>query len=65
MKKAWTEEFFSHKGEFYTYPHSTGFNWQHDMSPPSEEFLDTKTNEIKKISIVPKPKQHLTHQYGK
>jgi hypothetical protein len=27
------------------------------MSPPSEKFLDTKTNEIKKISIVPKPKQ--------
>ena len=22
MKKAWTEEFFSHQGEFYTYPHS-------------------------------------------
>ena len=56
MKKAWTEEFFSHKGEFYTYP-SPNFVWQHDMSPPSEKFLDTKTNEIKKISIVPKPKQ--------
>ena len=48
MKKAWTEEFFSHKGEFYTYP-SPNFVWQHDMSPPSEKFLDTKTNEIKKI----------------
>ena len=36
------------------------------MSPPSEEFLDTKTNEIKKISIVPKPKQvNHTLQYGK
>ena len=57
MKKAWTEEFFSHKGEFYTYP-SPNFIWQHDMSPPSEKFLDTKTNEIKKISIVPKPKQN-------
>jgi alkanesulfonate monooxygenase SsuD/methylene tetrahydromethanopterin reductase-like flavin-dependent oxidoreductase (luciferase family) len=56
MKKAWTEEFFSHQGEFYTYP-SPNFVWQHDMSPPSEKFLDTKTNEIKKISIVPKPKQ--------
>ena len=57
MKKAWTEKFFSHKGEFYTYP-TPGFVWQHDMSPPSKEFLDTKTNEIKKISIVPKPKQY-------
>ena len=57
MKKAWTEKFFSHKGEFYTYP-SPNFVWQHDMSPPSEEFLDTETNEIKKISVVPKPKQN-------
>src|SRR6056300_1467887 len=57
MKKAWTEKFFSHKGEFYTYP-SPNFFWQHDMSPPSEEFLDTETNEIKKISVVPKPKQN-------
>ena len=57
MKKAWTEKFFSHKGEFYTYP-SPNFIWQHDMSPPSKEFLDTKTNEIKKISVVPKPKQN-------
>jgi alkanesulfonate monooxygenase SsuD/methylene tetrahydromethanopterin reductase-like flavin-dependent oxidoreductase (luciferase family) len=56
MKKAWTEEFFSHKGEFYTYP-SPNFTWQHDMSPPSEKFLDIKTNEIKKISVVPKPRQ--------
>ena len=31
MKKAWTEEFFSHQGEFYTYP-SPNFTWQHDMS---------------------------------
>ena len=56
MKKAWTEKFFSHQGEFYNYP-TPGFTWQHDMSPPNEEFLDTKTNEIKKISVVPKPKQ--------
>ncbi len=57
MKKAWTEKFFSHKGEFYTYP-TPNFIWQHDMSPPSEEFLDTKTNEIKKICVVPKPYQN-------
>jgi len=56
IKKAWTEKFFSHKGEFYTYP-TPNFVWQHDMSPPSEEFLDTKTNEIKKISVLPKPFQ--------
>jgi len=56
MKKAWTEEFFSHKGEFYTYP-SPNFIWQHDMSPPNEKFVDLKTNELKKISVIPKPLQ--------
>ncbi len=56
MKKAWTEKFFNHKGEFYTYP-APNFKWQHDMSPPNEEFLDIDTNEVKKISIVPKPFQ--------
>ena len=56
MKKAWTEEFFNHKGEFYVYP-SPNFIWQHDMSPPSEKFMDLKTNIIKKISVVPKPYQ--------
>jgi len=56
MKKAWTEEFFNHKGEFYTYP-SPNFIWQHDMSPPNEKFMDLKTNELKKIGVVPKPLQ--------
>ena len=56
MKKAWTEKFFNHKGEFYTYP-APNFKWQHDMSPPSEDFLDMDTKEVKKISIVPKPFQ--------
>jgi len=56
MKKAWTEEFFNHKGEFYTYP-SPNFIWQHDMSPPNEQFVDLKTNELKKISVIPKPLQ--------
>ena len=56
MKKAWTEKFFNHQGEFYTYP-APNFKWQHDMSPPSEDFLDMDTSEVKKISIVPKPFQ--------
>ena len=56
MKKAWTEKFFNHKGEFYTYP-SPNFVWQHDMSPPNEDFVDLKTNKIKKISVIPKPYQ--------
>ena len=53
MKKAWTEKFFSHKGEFYSYP-SPNFVWQHDMSPPNEEFMDLKTNKIKKIGVIPR-----------
>jgi len=56
MKKAWTEQFFDHKGEFYTYP-SPNFVWQHDMSPPNEDLVDLQTNKIKKISVVPQPHQ--------
>ena len=56
MKKAWTEKFFSHQGEFYTYP-APDFVWQHDMSPPNEDFVDLKTNKLKKISVIPKPLQ--------
>lgn len=56
MKKAWTRELFSHKGEFYTYP-SPGFQWQHDMSPPTPELVDMETNELKQIGLVPRPLQ--------
>ena len=56
MKKAWTENFFSHKGEFYTYP-APNFVWEHDMSPPDESFVDLKTNKLKKISVIPQPYQ--------
>ena len=56
MKKAWSKDFFSHQGEFYTYP-SPNFIWQHDMSPPKENIVDLKTNELKQISVLPKPYQ--------
>ena len=56
IKKAWTEKFFNHQGEFYTYP-APDFIWQHDMSPPNESFVDLKTNKLKKISVVPQPYQ--------
>ena len=56
LKKAWKEKFFDHKGEFYNYP-SPEYVWQHDMSKPSEEFMDMETNVIKKISVLPKPYQ--------
>jgi len=56
MKKAWTEKFFNHKGEFYTYP-SSNYVWEHDMSPPNKEVVDLQTNELKKISVIPQPYQ--------
>ena len=39
IKKAWTEKFFKHEGEFYTYP-APNFEWEHDMSPPSSDFMN-------------------------
>ena len=56
IKKAWTEKFFNHQGEFYTYP-APDFIWQHDMSPPDENFVDLKTSKLKKISVIPQPYQ--------
>ncbi len=56
MKKAWTEDMFSHDGEFYTYP-APDFTWQHDMSPPDPDVVDLDTHKLKKIGVVPKTVQ--------
>ncbi len=56
IKKAWTEKFFKHEGEFYTYP-APNFEWEHDMSPPSDEFMNLDTKILEKINIVPQPVQ--------
>ena len=56
IKKAWTEKFFKHEGEFYTYP-AHNFEWEHDMSPPSSEFMNLDTKILEKINIVPQPVQ--------
>ena len=64
MKKAWTEKFFNHTGEFYTYP-APDFKWQHDMSPPSKEFLDLETNEVKKLVLFLSHIKNLIHKFGK
>ena len=56
MKKAWTEKFFNHKGEFYTYP-APNFEWQHDMSPPSSDFMNIEKKILEKLRIVPQPVQ--------
>ena len=56
MKKAWTQDLFSHDGEFYQYP-APGFSWQHDMSPPNPELVDMETNQLKQIGLTPRPLQ--------
>ncbi len=56
MKKAWTQDLFSHDGEFYTYP-APNFEWRHDMSPPSPDFVDMKTHTLTKVGLVPRPLQ--------
>jgi alkanesulfonate monooxygenase SsuD/methylene tetrahydromethanopterin reductase-like flavin-dependent oxidoreductase (luciferase family) len=56
IKKAWTQDLFSHKGEFYTYP-SPDFKWQHDMSPPNSDFMNLEDNTLTKIGLVPRPLQ--------
>lgn len=56
LRKAWTEEFFSHDCEFFTYP-EPGFTWDHDLSPKTEDYMNLETNELTGISLVPKPLQ--------
>lgn len=56
MKKAWCQDLFSHKGEFYEYP-TPDYVWEHDMSPPNPDFMNMATNEITKIGLVPRPFQ--------
>jgi alkanesulfonate monooxygenase SsuD/methylene tetrahydromethanopterin reductase-like flavin-dependent oxidoreductase (luciferase family) len=56
IKKAWTQDLFDHKGEFYTYP-EPNTKWQHDMSPPDSSFMDLETNTLTKIGLVPRPLQ--------
>lgn len=56
IKKALSNRFFSHKGEFYNFP-PAGLEWDHPMSPQSEEFMDMEKGEINKISVMPRPYQ--------
>ena len=56
LKKAWKEDFFNHKGEFYTYP-APNYVWQHDMSPPNKDLVNLESNIMENISVLPKPYQ--------
>lgn len=54
MTKAWSEEFFSHSGQFYTFP-EPGVRWDHPLSPATPEF--TEDGMITKMAVTPKPYQ--------
>ena len=56
LKKSWSQKYFNHNGEFYTYP-TPNFKWDHAMSPPNEEFMNTENKILEKISLVPRPLQ--------
>jgi len=59
MRRAWSQEFFDFQGEFYNYP-DPGYKWDHAMSPPSPDFLDAETKELRKLSLVPRTLQQPT-----
>lgn len=55
LVKAWTEEFFEHKGRFYEFP-VPGVRWNHPLSPATPEFTG-EDGQITKISVTPRPLQ--------
>jgi alkanesulfonate monooxygenase SsuD/methylene tetrahydromethanopterin reductase-like flavin-dependent oxidoreductase (luciferase family) len=57
MLKAWGEEFFQHKGRFYTFP-EPGIVWDHGMSPKSPDYMNMETKELTKLSLQPRCYQH-------
>ena len=56
LKKAWTEDYFSHYGEFYQYP-APNFKYSHPLVDEPSDIIDPETSILKKISLIPKPLQ--------
>lgn len=56
LKKALSERFFSHQGEFYKFP-APGLKWNHPLSPQTPDYMDMEKGEIQKMSIMPPPFQ--------
>lgn len=54
LQKAWSGEFFSHKGEFFEFP-APGVKWSHPMSPSTPDF--TEDGVITRLKVVPAPLQ--------
>ena len=56
IRTAWTEEFFSYDGEFYTFP-QPGLRFDHSLSPKSPANFDPYTGEISALALMPRPLQ--------
>lgn len=56
LRKAWSNEFFSHKGKHFEFPHP-GVSFHHELSPPLPENTDPETGEITALALVPRPLQ--------
>lgn len=41
LRKAWTGEFFSHKGRFYEFP-APGVKWNHPLSPATDDYTTAR-----------------------
>lgn len=54
MQKAWSGEFFNHKGTFYEFP-EPGVKWNHPLSPATDDF--TEDGVITKMQVIPRPYQ--------
>lgn len=56
IRTAWTNEFFSYKGEFYEFP-QPGLRFDHSLSPKLSANTDPETGEITALALVPRPLQ--------
>ncbi|MFE3598811.1 LLM class flavin-dependent oxidoreductase [Streptomyces sp. NPDC059096] len=54
LRKAWSGEFFAHKGRFHEFP-APGVKWNHPLSPATEEY--TSDGVITKMQVTPFPLQ--------
>ncbi|WP_433466350.1 LLM class flavin-dependent oxidoreductase [Spirillospora sp. CA-128828] len=54
MRRAWSGEFFDHKGRFYEFP-APGVRWSNPLSPSTPDF--TRDGVITKMAVTPSPLQ--------
>ncbi|MHB1217267.1 MAG: LLM class flavin-dependent oxidoreductase [Alphaproteobacteria bacterium] len=59
IKLALSEDRFAFKGEYYTFP-MPGFRADRAHTVSDPDYVDLKTNELVKLSVLPRPKQRPT-----